>query len=127
MWSHGPRMETRRVRPRRATYVPLGSLNNFLQAGIQVAFEYASARRIPHLVTWVRRNFGLGGLLIALVETIYHGVPSPDTGRNWRRFWAWRRALSIAYYALEDESRHVERPGHPQSLLGHFEGPDAQF
>ena len=113
-------MEARRVRPRRATFIPRGSITDLLRAGLQVALEFASARRIPGLIAWARRTVGLGVLLTALVDTLFSGVPSPAARRNWRRFWALRRALSIALESLDAEFRSDVRTGHPRSLIDQF-------
>ena len=99
-------MESRSVRPRLETFVPIGSLNGFLQVGIQVALEFAAVREVPEFIAWARETFGTPFVLAALVETISSGIPSPAVRRyNCIRFWAWRRALSAAYELVDAESR----------------------
>ena len=99
-------MESRSVRPRLETFVPIGSLNGFLQVGIQVALEFAAVREVPEFIAWARETFGTPFVLAALGETISSGIPSPAVRRyNCLRFWAWRRALSAAYELVDAESR----------------------
>ena len=80
IWSTLPlrlRMESRSVRPRLETFVPIGSLNGFLQVGIQVALEFAAVREVPEFIAWARETFGTPFVLAALGETISSGTPSP--------------------------------------------------